>query len=95
MLVAVLHRLSYNPSQKEDCDEILAQLVPPDEDPSIENIADNYLNMDVNLRVTALDIILRLTVTTDEFRELLQTAAQDMTNLRKEKIEFQRKRKEL
>lgn len=95
MLVAVLHRLSYNPAHKEDCDEILSQLVPPDEEPSVENIVENYLNMDVNLRITALDIVLRLTVTTEEFRELLQTAAQDMTNLRKEKIEFQRKRKEL
>ncbi|KAK7189722.1 ddt domain-containing protein [Paraphaeosphaeria sporulosa] len=95
ILVGLLHQLSYNPSHKEDCDEILSQLVPPDEEPSVENIATNYLNLDVNLRITALDIALRLTVTTEQFRDQLQNAAQDMTNLRKEKIEYQRKRKEL
>ena len=95
MLVALLHRLSYIPTNKEECDEILSVLVPPDEEPSVESIAENYLGMDVNLRITALDIVLRLTVTTETFRDLLQTAASDMTTLRKEKIDFQRKRKEL
>lgn len=95
ILVGLLHQLSYNPSHKEDCDEILSQLVPPDEEPSVETIAANYLNLDVNLRIAALDIVLRLTVTTEQFRDQLQTAAQDMTSLRKEKIEYQRKRKEL
>lgn len=95
ILVGLLHQLSYNPSHKEQCDEILSQLVPPDEEPSVENIAVKYLNLDVNLRIAALDIALRLTVTTEQFRDQLQSAAQDMTTLRKEKIEYQRKRKEL
>ncbi|KAJ4294065.1 glycosyl transferase [Kalmusia sp. IMI 367209] len=95
ILVGVLHHLSYNPSNKEACDEVLAQLVPPDEDPSVENIAINYVNLDVNLRISALEIVLRLTVTTEQFREQLTVAAQEMTTLRKEKIDFQRKRKEL
>jgi hypothetical protein len=95
ILVGLLHQLSYNTSYKDDCDEILSQLVPPEEEPSVENIATNYLNLDVNLRISALDIALRLTVTTEQFRDQLQNAAQDMTSLRKEKIEYQRKRKEL
>lgn len=95
ILVGLLYQLSYNPSLKENCDEILSHLVPPEEEPSVENIAMNYLDLDVNLRITALDIALRLTVTTEQFRDQLQNAAQDMTSLRKEKIEHQRKRKEL
>ncbi|KAL1606601.1 glycosyl transferase [Paraconiothyrium brasiliense] len=95
ILVGLLHQLSYNPSHKEDCDEILSKLVSPDTEPSVENIATNYLNLDVNLRIAALDMALRPTVTTEQFRDQLQNAAQDMTSLRKEKIEYQRKRKEL
>ncbi|KAH8724273.1 ALG6, ALG8 glycosyltransferase family-domain-containing protein [Phaeosphaeriaceae sp. PMI808] len=95
IVVALLHRLSFDPMQKEACDEILAQLVPPDEEPTIELIAENYINLDVNLRVSALELILRLTPATEAFRDQLIAAAQEMTRLRKDKIEHQRKRKEL
>jgi hypothetical protein len=93
--VAILHRLSSDPSQEEACNEILAQLVPPDEEPTIETIANNYVHLDVNLRISALELLLRLTVATEAFRDQLVAAAQEMTRLRKEKIDFQRKRKEL
>ena len=95
ILVALLYRLSFDPIQKEICDEILAALVPTDQDPAIENIAENYRDLDVNLRISALDQALRLTVTTEAFRDQLNAASLEMTRLRKEKIEFQRKRKEL
>jgi hypothetical protein len=95
IVVALLHRLSFDPIHKEACDEVLAQLVPPDEEPAIETIANNYVHLDVNLRISVLDLILRLTVATEAFRDQLIAAAQEMTRLRKEKIDFQRKRKEL
>jgi alpha-1,3-glucosyltransferase len=95
IVVALLYRLSFDPIQKDACDEILAQLVPPEEEPTIESIANNYVHLDVNLRISALELILRLTVATEAFRDQLIAAAQEMTRLRKEKIEFQRKRKEL
>lgn len=96
IVVALLYRLSFDPVQKDACDEILAHLVPAEEEePSMENIENNYNTLDVNLRISALDIILKLTVVTEAFRAQLITAAQEMTRLRKEKIEFQRKRKEL
>ncbi|KAL5119347.1 hypothetical protein ACEQ8H_002834 [Pleosporales sp. CAS-2024a] len=95
IVVALLYRLSFDPLQREACEEILSQLVPPEQQPSIETIATNYTNLDVNLRISALDLILRLTVATEAFRDQLVAAAQEMTRLRKEKIDFQRKRKEL
>jgi hypothetical protein len=95
IVVALLYRLSFDPIQKGACDDILAQLVPADEEPTMESIANNYVNLDVNLRISALELILRLTVATEAFRDQLSAAAQEMTRLRKEKIEFQRKRKEL
>jgi hypothetical protein len=95
IVVALLYRLSFDTIQQEICDEILAQLVPPDEEPTVETIANNYVHLDVNLRISALELILRLTVATEAFRDQLVAAAQEMTRLRKEKIEHQRKRKEL
>jgi hypothetical protein len=95
IVVAILHRLSYDPIYKDACDEILTQLVPSEEEPTMENIASHYVRLDVNLRISALDLILRLTVATEDFRNQLVAAAQEMTRLRKEKIDFQRKRKEL
>jgi hypothetical protein len=93
--VAILYRLSFDPLQEEACNEILAQLVPPSEEATIDSIASNYVHLDVNLRISALELILRLTVATEAFRDQLVQAAQEMTRLRKEKIDFQRKRKEL
>jgi hypothetical protein len=95
VVVALLYRLSFDSTKKKACDEILAQLVPPEEEPSTATIASNYITLDVNLRISALEMILQLTVTTENFRDQLVAAAQEMTKLRKEKIEFQRKRKEL
>ncbi|KAE8828505.1 hypothetical protein HRS9139_07724 [Pyrenophora teres f. teres] len=95
IVVGLLYRLSFDPARKEACDEILANLVPPEEETTVANIAKNYIDLDVNLRISALEMMLSLTVVTENFRETLVSAAQEMTKLRKEKIEFQRKRKEL
>jgi alpha-1,3-glucosyltransferase len=94
-LVGLLYSLSFNPLQKEACDEVLDELVPADEEPSVESIARRYNDLDVNLRVSALDMALRLTVATETFRDQLVAASLEMTRLRKAKIEFQKKRKEL
>lgn len=95
ILVGLLHTLSFSPVNKETCDEILAELVPGDEEPSVESIASHYVDLDVNLRIAALEIALRQTIATEIFRDQLNAAAAEMTRLRKEKIEYQKKRKEL
>lgn len=95
ILVGILYRLSFGPVHKEACDEILAALVPPEDEPTVETIAYNYVYMDINLRIAALEMILLLTISTEAFRDQLLSASADMTKLRKEKIEHQRKRKEL
>ncbi|CAN9302575.1 unnamed protein product [Alternaria alternata] len=95
IVVAILYRLSFDSARKEACDEVLAELCPPEEEPTMATIASNYTTLDVNLRISALEMILSLTVVTENFRDQLVAAAQEMTRLRKEKIEYQRKRKEL
>lgn len=95
VLVGLLYALSFSPVQKAACDDILAELVPADEEASVESIANHYIHLDVNLRISALDIALRQTVATEIFRDQLVAASLEMTRLRKEKIEHQKKRKEL
>ncbi|KAF2751147.1 glycosyltransferase family 57 protein [Sporormia fimetaria CBS 119925] len=97
MLVGLLYRLSFDPLRKKACEDILAVLVPPDPEAALsaENVADNYRQMDVNLRIRALEMALLLTISTEAFREQLMAASTEMTRLRKEKIEHQRKRREL
>lgn len=96
VLVGLLYRLSFDPVYKEACDEILAALVPDeDEEPTVETIAHHYSHMDVNLRISALNMAVKLTIPLEIFRDALNTASTDMTKLRKEKIEYQKQRRVL
>ena len=61
----------------------------------MESIANHYVHLDVNLRISALELALRQTIATETFRDQLVAASLEMTRLRKEKIEHQKKRKEL
>ncbi|KAF2003169.1 glycosyltransferase family 57 protein [Amniculicola lignicola CBS 123094] len=95
ILVGLIYALSHSPVHKDACDQILAELVPAEEDATVENISKRYTYLDVNLRILALEMALQLTVDTPTFRDQLVAASQEMTRLRKEKIDYQRKRKEL
>ncbi|KAI1106906.1 ATP-utilizing chromatin assembly and remodelling N-terminal-domain-containing protein [Jackrogersella minutella] len=94
MMVGLLHQLSKNPRHTETCEELLAHLVPPDVEPSRETVRQHYSMLDLNLRVSALQIICLLTVDTKAFRAYMDECSETMTGYRKEKIEWQRQRKQ-
>ncbi|KAI0023145.1 ATP-utilizing chromatin assembly and remodelling N-terminal-domain-containing protein [Xylariomycetidae sp. FL0641] len=94
IMVGLLHQLSKNPRQTEACEELLAQLVPPDVDPSQETVRQHYGSLDLNLRISALQIICMLTAETKAMRSYMEECAETMTGYRKEKIEWQRNRKQ-
>ncbi|KAF2803453.1 uncharacterized protein BDZ99DRAFT_526382 [Mytilinidion resinicola] len=95
MMVGLIYNVSFIPQQKDVCEEILTQLVPVDEEPTIENVKLHYDNLDVNLRAAALEIACMLSVRTVNFRAELAKAAEEMTKIRKQKIEYQREKKVL
>lgn len=95
IMVGLLRQLSLNPRQKEQCDEILAHLAPVDREPIQETARQQYLTLDVNLRITALQLIITLAVGTKAIRTYLETMSEEMTRLRKEKIDWQRQKKPL
>ncbi|KAI0906756.1 DDT domain-containing protein [Ustulina deusta] len=94
IVVGLLHQLSKNPRQTAVCEELLAELVPPDEEPSLELVCNRYSGLDLNLRISALQILCMLTMETKAVRGYMDDCAETMTGYRKEKIEWQRNRKQ-
>jgi hypothetical protein len=94
IMVGLLHQLSKNERYTESCDELLEQLVPTDVEPTRETVRQHYAVLDVNHRVQALQIICMLTSETKSIRGYMEDCSEQMTAYRKEKIEWQRKRKQ-
>jgi hypothetical protein len=95
IMVGLLHQLSKNDRLKARCEELLEQLVPAEMEPSQETVRQRYAVLDVNYRVQALQIICMLTAETRAMRGYMEDCSETMTAYRKEKIEWQRKRKQL
>ncbi|KAH6849747.1 hypothetical protein B0I37DRAFT_427499 [Chaetomium sp. MPI-CAGE-AT-0009] len=95
IMVGLLHQLSQSERLNASCEELLEQLVPTDIEPSQETVRERYSALDVNYRVQALQIICMLTSETRAIRGYMEDCSETMTAYRKEKIEWQRKRKQL
>ncbi|KAL9106249.1 MAG: hypothetical protein Q9227_008717 [Pyrenula ochraceoflavens] len=93
ILIGLLHQLSSKASLQESCEAVLAFLAPLDADPTQETAKLQYAVMDINLRAKALQIITMLTMETKAIKLYLEQCAAQMTEYRKEKIEYQRARK--
>lgn len=95
ILACLIYQVSLNDWMKERCEKILAQLLPPDMEPSDDTVIEQYSRLNVNLRLDALEIITMLSIRTKALREHLERMSQEMTDLRKKKIEQQRLKKDL
>lgn len=94
IIVGLLHQLSKKPGKTEACEELLLQLVPPILEPSQERVRQAYGELDVNYRVRILQIICMLTMETSAIRGYLDECSETMTKYRKDKIDWQRMRKQ-
>ncbi|OAX79119.1 hypothetical protein ACJ72_06562 [Emergomyces africanus] len=93
IMVGLLHRLSYRPRLQKSCDEILAHLAPLEREPTQQTAQEQYVTLDANLRVKALQIICMLLLETKAIKNYLEECSNQMTEFRKEKIDYQRARK--
>jgi hypothetical protein len=93
IMAGLLHQLSMRPKMEKVCEEILKHLTPLHIQPSQESVSTQYSTLDVNLRITALQIICLLSLETKAIRNYLEECSNQMTEHRKEKIEHQRARK--
>lgn len=95
IIVGLLHQLSKNERLQEQCEDLLAQVVPPDvEQPTQDTIREYYAKLDVNYRIQALQVICLLTTHTKAMRTYMEECSEQMTAFRKEKIDWQRQRKQ-
>ena len=94
IVVGLLHQLSKNPRKQEECEELLLKLVPEDVEPSQESVRQMYAELDINSRAKILQIICMLTLETKRIRGYMEECSETMTKYRKDKIEWQRIRKQ-
>jgi hypothetical protein len=93
IMAGLFNQLSVRPKMQAICEEILKHLTPVDIEPTQESVGQQYLTLDVNLRIRALQIICMLSLETKAIRNYLEECSNQMTEFRKEKIEHQRARK--
>ncbi|TWU73315.1 hypothetical protein ED733_004163 [Metarhizium rileyi] len=94
IMVGLLHQLSKDGRWKESCEDLLEQLVPADADPTQEVVQQSYAELNVNHRVKALEIICLLTMQTKAVRGYMEDCSETMTKYRKDRIEWQRQKKQ-
>lgn len=94
IMVGLLHQLSKDERHFAVCESLLVQLAPLDMEPTQETARLQYSKLDVNLRINALQIICMLTTETKAIRAYMEESSEHMTQLRKEKIQFQRTKKD-
>lgn len=94
IMVGLLHQLAGRPRLTEVCDKILTHLAPLNAEASQETARLQYKTMDINLRTLALQTICMLFLETKAVKIFLEESSNEMTKLRKIKIEHQRARKE-
>ena len=93
ILVGVLHQLSANPIFKPRCDKILAELAPMDMPPNKDTAWTQFAKLDINLRISALQMITMLSLSTQAVKGFLEQCSDDMTDVRKRKIDHQREKR--
>ncbi|KAB8260767.1 ATP-utilizing chromatin assembly and remodelling N-terminal-domain-containing protein [Aspergillus pseudonomiae] len=93
VMVGLLHQLSARPRMEKVCNDILKHLAPLDAEPTQDTVQHQYATLDINLRAEALQIICMLSLETKAIRNYLEECSNQMTEFRKEKIEYQKARK--
>lgn len=93
VVAGLLHQLSARPRMEKVCNDILKHLAPVDAEPTLKTVSRQYATLNVNLRIQVLQILCLLSLETKAIRNYLEESSNQMTELRKEKIEYQRARK--
>lgn len=94
IIVGLLNVFTARPYLKSRCDELLAKLAPPNLSATEETAISQYAQLDINDRVKILQVLTMLSVETRAIRDYIEDCSATMTQYRKDKVEWQKKRKE-
>lgn len=95
IMVGLLHQLSKNPRLERVCEEVLSHIAPLDMEATKETARVQYARLAIDLRAEALQTICMLCAETKAIRNFMEECSDIMTTYRKEKIDWQRQRKQL
>lgn len=93
IVLGLLNQLALKPQHAKSCHEILANLAPVHLAPTQETVQSQYCNLDINSRVKVLQMLCMLTLETKAIRGYIEESNEVMTEIRKERVEWQRSRK--
>ena len=95
IIIGMLHRLSSHARLKTRCERILSYMAPVDKPATAPTAFQQYLSMNVNLRIQVLEMLLILVTETKPFKEHVETLVVQSTETRKEKTALQSQNKAL
>ena len=95
LMVGLLDQLSSHPNFRNSCESILCHLAPLDKPATAETVFKQYMSMDVNLRIVALEIPTMLITETKPFKEFMERLVGESTETRKTKVSLQSQRRSL
>ncbi|KAI1005140.1 hypothetical protein K3495_g3079 [Podosphaera aphanis] len=93
IIVGLLLQLSKSPRYFDTCETLLKELAPANLEPTADTARQQYNRLNVNLRIQVLQILCMLAIDTKAIRTYMEECNEQMTILRKEKIQWQRDRK--
>ena len=93
ILVGLLNLYSTIGQHQALCHSILSHLAPPQMKPTEDTAISQYSSLDINNRVKIIQFLCSLSISTQAIRDYMDDCTATMTQFRKEKIEWQRKRK--
>lgn len=94
IMVGLFHQLSKDDRHTKSCEELLQRLVPSDTEPTRELVQETYAELDLNYRFKALQLLCLLTMQTKAVRGYMEDCSETMTKYRKDRIEWQRQKKQ-
>lgn len=94
ILTGLLYQLSKSPRYHDICETLLRELAPHNLEPTPDTVQKRYSNLNVNQRIQVLEILCMLIVDTQAIRNYMDECSEQMTFFRKEKIQWQRDRKQ-
>ena len=95
IMVGLLDQLSYHRYFKTRCESILRHLAPSDKPATADTAYKQFMSMDVNLRVQALEIPTILVIETKSFKDHIEHLVTESTETRKQRTNCQSQRKNL
>ncbi|CAG8960013.1 hypothetical protein HYFRA_00013201 [Hymenoscyphus fraxineus] len=95
IVVGLLHQLSKGARAQGQYDTLLEHLAPLNLEPTPETARAQYAKLDINERISILQTLCLLTAETKGVRGYMEENSEVMTDIRKQKITFQRERKQL